>query len=225
MRIPRRFGLATFLFLLTLFTLPVINPLAVADELNDFFPKDDLSDWVVEFHPRLRERALAEKVTPFSLNDGVLHCEGSVGNVGFLRSMRQFCNFEFQAEFLAEAGANNGVCFRAPAYEKETPAHTGYEVQILLREIPDPLTSTGSLYGVSAPMTKLDLEPGRWHSIRIVAKGTRIQAWINGTLIQDFDQSRSAAARERPLCGYLFFQAHGGDTDFRNVKIKKLPAE
>ena len=225
MRITRRSSFGLFVLALALLATPFVRPLTAADSLKDLFPSDDLSDWVVEFHPRLRERAMAEKIKPFSLNHGVLHCEGSVGNVGFLRSTKQFSDFEFQAEFRAVAGGNNGVCFRAPTYEKETPAHTGYEIQILLREIDDPLTSTGALYGISAPMKKMDLESGQWHSIRILAKGTHIQAWINGTLIQDFDQSSSAAARERPLSGYLFFQAHGGDTDFRNVKMKELPAE
>jgi hypothetical protein len=183
-----------------------------------------LSGWVEEFHPRFREKAKDGSLTAFSFDDGVLHCDGSVGNIGFLRTKGQFCNFELEAEFRAAAGANNGICFRAPVYDQKTPAHTGFELQILLRETDEPKGVNGALYSVNPPRTPVTLQPGAWHRVRIRAQGSRIQAWMNETLVQDFDHAAVPETSDRLACGHLFVQSHGGDTDFRKLVIRELPA-
>lgn len=183
-----------------------------------------LSGWEVEFHPRLRERATREVIPAFSFEGDVLKANGAVGNVGFLRYRQPFCDFELKAEFRAPAGTNNGICFRAPAYDRETPAHTGYELQIYLRDVADQASATGALYSVKPPLRKVSLSPDTWHTARILARGTHIQAWINDVLVQDFDQSTEEATRNRPACGYISIQNHGGDTEFRHITVAPLDA-
>lgn len=199
------------------------NPsLLRSDDTVDLLAGNDLSQWVEEFHARHQAKAAAEKWNTFSLKDGVLRCDGSFGNVGFLRYKREFCDFELHAEVRAPAGCNNGICFRAPTYTKPTPAHTGYELQLMWMESKDPLQQTGALYSVLGPAKQVKLRPDAWHKVRILAQGAHIQAWIDGTQVQDYHQDRNEATKDRPLCGYVFVQNHGGDTEFRNFTVRTL---
>ncbi len=193
------------------------------DDFVDLLASTDLSEWVEEFHARARERAAAENLTAFSLRDGILHCDGSVGNIGFIRHKQQFCDFELRVEFRAPEGTNNGICFRAPSYTAKTPAHTGFELQLWLKETDNPTARTGAFYSVNPPLATVRLAPEKWHTARIVCDGPRIRAWLDGALVQDFDQSAHELTKDRPRCGYIFFQSHGGDMDLRNVRIRKLP--
>lgn len=192
-------------------------------EEMDLLGAGDLRDWVEEFHPPLRERATRERWSTFSLRDGVLHCDGSAGNVGFLRFAISFCDFDLRFEIRGGEGCNNGICFRAPIYENQTPAHTGYEMQLIWREVKDPIQATGALYSVTGPIAQARLIPDAWNQVRVLAVGTRIRGWINGTLVQDYDQNSSEDTRNRPRCGYLSVQNHGGDTDFRQMRLRVLP--
>lgn len=188
----------------------------------DLLSAGDLSDWVEEFHPPLRERAARENWSTFSLRDGVLHVDGSVGNAGFLRYTHTFCDFEFQCEVRAPEDCNNGVCFRAPAYENETPAHTGYELQLIWRDVKDPIQATGALYSVNPSLAQVSLLANQWNQVRILTENTRIRAWINEIQVQDYDQTSSEDTRDRPRCGYFSVQNHGGDTEFRNMRVRVL---
>lgn len=183
------------------------------------FPADDLSGWVEEFHKRVRERMKGKRA--FTLKDGVLICDGSVGNVGFIRSTKTYGDFELKCEFRAPQGTNSGICFRAPAYgDGPTPAHTGYELQIDLGGGRDPLQASGSFYSVTPAMALVDIKRDDWNSVHIVCNGPHVKAMINGVVVQDFDQRELEAARERPRSGFLFFQSHGGDIEFRNILVK-----
>ncbi|MCU0227326.1 MAG: DUF1080 domain-containing protein [Bryobacterales bacterium] len=185
----------------------------------DLLGAGDLRDWVEEFHPPLREKAARERWSTFTLRDGVLRCDGSAGNVGFLRFAIAFCDFDLRFEILGGAGCNNGICFRAPIYENQTPAHTGYEMQLMWSEAKDPVQATGGLYSVIGPIAPVSLIPNQWNAIHVLAVGTRIRGWINQTLVQDYDQNSSEDTRNRPRCGYLSVQNHGGDTAFRNMRL------
>lgn len=192
------------------------------DQAIDLLAAGDLSDWVEEFHPRHREQAAAENWSTFRLEDGVLRVDGSRGNIGFLRHTVSFCDFDLSFEARADKGCNNGICFRAPVYENQTPAHTGYELQLLWVDANNPIQATGSLYSVNPPVTPVSLPVNEWISVRVRAEGTRVQGWINDVLVQDYDQNSSEDTRDRPRCGYFFVQNHGGDTEFRNMRVHVL---
>ncbi len=205
--------------------LPAALPLAGGGqprgpEEMDLLGAGDLRDWVEEFHPPLREKAARERLSTFSLRNGVLRCDGSAGNVGFLRYAIAFCDFDLRFEILGGRGCNNGICFRAPVYESQTPAHTGYELQLMWNEAKDPLQATGGLYSVTGPIAPVSLKPDEWNDVRVLAVGSRIRGWINGLLVQDYDQNSSEDTRSRPRCGYLSVQNHGGDTAFRSMRLR-----
>jgi hypothetical protein len=71
-----------------------------------------------------------------------------------------------------------------------------------------------------------DLKPhkhfkdGEWNSYRIVAKGPRIQVWINGTQISDLTDE--AKFKSHPK-GFLGLQVHAvGGKDPLEVRWRKL---
>jgi len=202
-------------------TLPLLGRVSLygSEGFVPLFPADDLSAWVEEFHKRVREQMKGKHA--FSIKDGVLICDGSVGNVGFIRSTKTYGDFELKCEFRAPEGTNSGICFRAPAYgDGPTPAHTGYELQIDLTDGRDPLQSSGSFYSVNPALALVDIKRNGWNTVHIICNGPHVKAMINGTVVQDFDQTKLDSAKERPRSGYLFFQSHGGDIEFRNIVVK-----
>ena len=78
------------------------------------------------------------------------------------------------------------------------------------------VTSTGP-----AP-DNVDLED--WHSMRIVARGSRLQHFVDGQLAVEIVDDWSKAARQ----GEIALQVHSGapmTVWFRNLKLKRLPTE
>ena len=88
----------------------------------------------------------------------------------------------------------------------------------------------GLVYGV-VPSKPGSLKPvGEWNSQEVVAKGSRIKVTLNGTVIVDTDlkgakpidgQQHTGLDRAK---GYLGFMGHGARLEFRNLRIKELPA-
>ncbi len=65
---------------------------------------------------------------------------------------------------------------------------------------------------------------GDWNTYRVVARGNRIQTWINGTLFAELIDTHESARRS----GHLGFQVHSGPPmciHFRNVLLKRTPLE
>jgi len=66
---------------------------------------------------------------------------------------------------------------------------------------------------------------GQWNDFRILMDWTSLQAWINGTLIQDIDLSTHAELRYRLRKGFLGFESLSYPIRFRNLRIRELPAK
>jgi len=192
------------------------------DGFVSLFAGNNLNGWVEEFHARIRETR--PDVRAFHVENGVLICDGSVGNVGFIRYRKELCDFELRAEFLFAKKCNSGIAFRAPAYDgRTTAAHIGYEFQIQDDFGRNPgIDTSGALYSLLAPRLNAIRPAGEWNRVRIVCAGPRILIELNGRVVQDLDQTRMQEAASRPRCGYLSFQSHGGDIRFRNVLLKEL---
>jgi hypothetical protein len=78
--------------------------------------------------------------------------------------------------------------------------------------------------------------PGKWNTVRIVAKGKNVEHWLNGVKILKFERGSgsftNAVATSKfnktdPAFGTvdkgkILLQEHGGKASFRNIKIKSL---
>ncbi len=188
------------------------------------FASGDLSGWVEEQHEFFKKKHPG--VTTWSVKDGVVTCDASRGNCGFLRMDRKLSDFTLRLEYRVPKGCNSGVCVRVPAPynglpDETLPSRTGYEVQILDDPGAAPsLTSTGALYNAVAPEANAARAAGEWNELEIVCRGPRIRVTLNGRVVQDVDQSEAAAIRDRKRAGYLMLQNHGGAIEFRDLRLK-----
>jgi 3-keto-disaccharide hydrolase len=68
---------------------------------------------------------------------------------------------------------------------------------------------------------------GQWNDLRIVARGTKVTATINGETVQDVDLKKYAAkAQGNPhfldTRGHVGLQSWKGRVEFRKLRIKEL---
>jgi hypothetical protein len=168
----------------------------------------------------------------YAAENGALVCKKEGG--GNLFTDREYGDFVLRFEFKLEPGGNNGLAVRAPL--EGNPAYTSMELQILddtadcYKDL-QPYQFHGSVYGV-VPSKPGFLKPvGEWNTQEVVAKGSRIKVVLNGTVIVDTDlkgakpidgQKHTGLDRTK---GYLGFMGHGARLEFRNLRIKELPAD
>jgi hypothetical protein len=189
----------------------------------NLFAAGDLKDWVEEQHNFYR--AKHPKTHTWSIKAGIVACDGSTGNCGYLRYTAKLSNFTLRLEYRIAAGCNSGICIRTPVpYDgnpsKTLPSHRGYEVQILDDAGKPPTkTSTAALYGNVAPKVNAARPAGQWNAMEIVCRGPKIRVTLNGQVVQDVDQTEIEAIRDRPRAGFLSLQNHGGNAEFRNLRV------
>lgn len=133
----------------------------------------------------------------------------------WLRTEKQYGDFELELEYAINAKGNSGILFRS-ALEKN-PSFTGYEMQILDDAGREPKKSTtGALYDVVAANRNMSKPAGEWNQVKINCEGKRIQVKLNGVDVVDY-------TGDRALRGYIGLQNH--DTNavvkFRNIRLKE----
>ena len=180
------------------------------------------------------------------VKDGALtvNREGVPGTPGngnsSLRTARQFGDFELEWEWRNAPGGNSGLFYRATE-DEERPQWTAVEYQLLDGGAhPDgkngPDRWSGAAYALYPPAT--DAKPvavGQWNKSRIVARGNRVEHYLNGKLACRFEiggadwNQRVAASKFAkwkkfgvPARGYIVLQDHGHFTAFRAIRIREL---
>ena len=168
----------------------------------------------------------------YGVKDGVIYC--ARGGGGNLFTEKEYANFVLRFEFKVEPGSNNGIGIRAP-YEGDA-AYMGMEIQVLEDTAPQyanlqPFQYHGSVYGVVAAKRGAAKPVGEWNQEEITANGRNIKVVLNGITIVDADlnavtdaktiQTHPGMLRER---GHIGFLGHGDYVEFRNLRVKELPA-
>ena len=156
---------------------------------------------------------------------------------GDIMTAGAYRDFELEFEWKISSGGNSGVIYRART-GGANPWQSGPEYQVLDDgghvNGRNTLTSAGSVYGLAAPANKTLRPLGEWNTARIVARGTHLEHWLNGTKVLEIDTDSqawlSAAAKipfarnpgfsqnEGPIC----LQDHGSEVWFRNLRIREL---
>lgn len=172
----------------------------------------------------------------WEIRDGVIHRAGAGGDIV---SRTEWLDFELEFEWKVAAKANSGLKYRVGDY---TPAGRGIgpEYQVLddagHPNGTNPKTSAGSLYDLVPPAAAKKLRPvGEWNQSRVVARGPRLEHWLNGEKIIDVDLTSDAwrtalgaskfkaAADFATRKGRLLLQDHGDEAWFRALRIRELP--
>src|SRR5687768_15062890 len=153
---------------------------------------------------------------------------------GDILTREKFTDFDFQWEWRIASNGNSGVKY----FITENPRYPGHEYQLLDDvRARDPKSSTGSFYTIIAPPKDKPLNPpGQWNQSRIRVKGKRVEHWLNGKKIVEYDCGsepvRQAAAQSKyrsvPNYGakipnsHILLTDHRDETWFRNLKIRRL---
>jgi len=211
--------------------LVVCSAKALSDEAIAAKPQallaQDLTGWVEEQHEFYKKKH--PNTTTWSVRDGVVYCDGSTGNCGFLRYEKKLCDFRLTLEYrMVSKKCNSGICFRAAIpyttlNPNTLPSNTGFEFQIMDdADLPASKTGTGAIYNQIEPRENAGLKLGEWNSVEIECRGTTVKAKLNGKLVQDFDYTKVPALAKREACGFIALQNHGGTAEFRKIQLIEL---
>ena len=162
------------------------------------------------------------------------------GKGGDIVTVNEYKDFELSVDFNIEPGCNSGVKYFYTNYK--IGGNLGMEYQVLDDQLAEDNKKDnhlcGSFYDVLTPnaAVKKVNAPGKWNTIRIVAKGKNVEHWLNGIKILEFTRgsksfidgvATSKFNKTDPAFGMvekgkILLQEHGGVASFRNIKIKLL---
>jgi quinoprotein glucose dehydrogenase len=180
----------------------------------------------------------------YSVEDGVIvgrTAEGSENS--FLCTRREFADFELELEVMVDSVTNSGIQIRSqvkPVTVGDGPnARAGrvHGPQVEMQRNHRPGTpTTGLIYGEALGTGWLSSEDkiqnghhylhnDGWNKMRIVARGPRIQTWVNGQAVEDLVNEE---VYKRHPKGFIGLQMHGIENNgpfemkWRNIKIRYL---
>ena len=162
----------------------------------------------------------------FTVEDGAIVGRTSASSASmnsFLCTTREFGDFELELETMVDRVTNQGIQIRSRA--KPVATGRGFEnaagrvhgPQVEVRRYYKGLPASGMLYGEALGTGWLTspakIEAGHryfvdddWNRIRIVARGPRIQTWVNGNPVEDLVSDE--VYRTNPS-GFIGLQIHG----------------
>jgi hypothetical protein len=168
---------------------------------------------------------------------------GEAAHGGDIVTVDEYGDFELKVDVKLTKGANSGIKYFVTE-KLGTPGRgsaIGLEFQLLDDAVhPDAKAGKagnrtfGSLYDlIAAPANKPVKPIGEWNTAHIVSKGTKVEHWLNGTKLLEFDRASDAFAAlvaeskykgytgfGRAKSGHILLQDHGNTVYFRNVKVK-----
>ncbi|NNE93382.1 MAG: DUF1080 domain-containing protein [Verrucomicrobiales bacterium] len=175
----------------------------------------------------------------YEVKDGTIHgttAEGSKNT--FLVSEKQFGDFELEFEVKVHDSLNSGCQIRSLLKDVDKDNSYGGRVHGPQVEIESSPGQAGYIYGEATGLGWLSPEPqdkshahnhmknGKWNHFKIIAKGPRIQTWINGNAVADLTHKEIYESHPK---GHIGLQVHGikkgtgpFDVAWRNLKLKKL---
>jgi hypothetical protein len=149
----------------------------------------------------------------------------------FLCTLVEYGDFELEFDVKVDDGLNSGVQIRSQTKDGPLGRVNGPQV-----EIESGPAQAGYIYGEATGRGWLDPESElkmhehfknrEWNAFRVVAKGPRIQTWINGQQIEDLTDEPIFQTHPK---GFIALQVHGiGDKKesyevrWRNIRIREI---
>lgn len=168
---------------------------------------------------------------------GCLHLLKTPNQGGELITVETFDNFEFEWGWKIATNANNGIKYFVTEARPDAPGHE-YQMVDDRRE-PRPKHVTGSFYDVVAPILPTGVKPpGQWNKSRLVVRGNQVEHWLNGRKLLSYEigsaELKAALAdskfRNTPefgkkIKGHIMLTNHHGETWYRKLRIRELPAQ
>ncbi len=202
----------------------------------------EISDWTPLFDGKTLDGWIQKNGTAtYRVEDGTIVGQTTPGSPNsFLCSEKDYGDFELTFEVkLFNDALNSGVQIRSQTKSPENGEAFGRVngPQVEIESSGENGAEAGYLYGEACggwmtPEAKLiptkTFKDGEWNRYRVVAKGPRIQTWINDQPIEDLVDDAKFASHPK---GFIGLQVHGvGDAGpyevaWRDIKIRELPAK
>lgn len=231
--------------LLTLLSSMLLLGHAMAAEHNTLSDAEKKEGWRLLFDGKSTQGWVGIGSSSFpekgwSVVDGVL-IHQKAGGGGDIVTQKAFTNFELSFEWKIGETGNSGVKYNLPNPAK----NVGFEYQLLDdARHPDGVKNgashqTGALYDLIEPNPTRKINPvGQWNQSRLLVDGKHVEHWINGGSCVSFEiqsedmQKRIAASKYKKIESFgiktaspILLQDHGDEVQFRNLKIRELPAK
>ncbi|HEX7897462.1 MAG TPA: DUF1080 domain-containing protein [Planctomycetota bacterium] len=178
--------------------------------------------------------------------DGVLaRVAGGAGGKGAgggddIVTLEEFENFELSLEWKLVPGGNAGILYRV-VEQAATSWHEAPEMQVLddaKWPTRDKRQLAGACYDLYAPSKAVVKPAGEWNQARLKVDGSKVEHWLNGEKIVEYEigsedwNKRVAASKfkDKPLFakaakGRICVQDHSDRGEYRNIKIRVMPAK
>lgn len=174
----------------------------------------------------------------WQVRDGLLVFDPAAGDGGDLVTRETFSDFILELDWRVEPGGNSGLFYRADE-DAEVIWHRAPELQILDDDAHadggSPVTSAGSVYALYPPTEDVVNPAGEWNHVRVVARGPRVEHWMNGTKIVEYQvgspdwNQRVADSKFDQYPGFgenmegrIGLQDHGDTVWFRDIRIRPI---
>jgi hypothetical protein len=156
-----------------------------------------------------------------------------IGRQAWLYTKDVYGEFDLHVEYFLPSGGNSGVSIRdgsrghnaigetdaerpdLAAFPKTTPAHIGYEIQII--DDDKETYPTDSVYSF-VPAKTGAYRKGEWNALDIESRNDRIRVRLNGELVAEYPGEPG-----RAKVGPIGLQLHDlfSVVMFRNIRIRK----
>jgi hypothetical protein len=213
--------------------------LAIAAALDD---ARAAGDWVNLFDGKTLDGWVQRNGTAsYRVTDGAIVGRTSEGSPNsFLATAQEYADFELEFEVKVDDALNSGVQIRSRTRQRSTgegaddQAGRVFGPQVEIEASPG---LAGFVYGEATrrgwltPQERLrpheHFRNGEWNRYRVVARGPRIQTWLNGQPIEDLTDE--ATYRSHPK-GFIGLQVHSVDPGigpyevaWRRLHLRELP--
>lgn len=184
----------------------------------------------------------------WKVKDGVLYLDAvkregggwQVADGGDIITQDAYENYELSLEWKISQCGNSGIIFNVvESDEYDYVWQTGPEMQILDNSChPDakfPTHKAGDLYDMIETRYLTVKPAGEWNHVRIISNGGKVQFWLNGYRVVDFDMKsedwNNMVAKSKfkgmpgfgkSTKGHIALQDHSDPVYFRNIKIKEM---
>ncbi|HLT06559.1 MAG TPA: DUF1080 domain-containing protein [Cyclobacteriaceae bacterium] len=242
----------------TLFFAPLIVCLACTNQPNHQQSLDQPTaevssaankndDWEILFDGQRLDRWRSVKSDTFPSRAWVIEDDALVlnGKGGDIITKDKYSDFELVWEFKLTPEANSGIkYFVDTLVHQETGevAFNGPEYQIIddtnheaIKDDPNGLSSSASLYLLYAPEDKMLHPAGEWNEGKIIAKGNQVEHWLNGTMVVRYERGSDDFFKRKSQTkfkaytdygqvkeGHILITDHQDKVYFRNIKIRRL---
>ena len=203
---------------------------ATNEKWADLLAGDNLDNW---------EMYSQEELEGWELVDGELRASGAGWDAEKdLITKVDYADFELELEWKIAPGHSSGIFYLVP----KDGVHQIYELAPEYQVMDDagwdsplePNQLTAGNYAMHAPEGAGPLPVGEWNTTRIVVRQPRVEHWLNGTKVVDYElgsedwKARKAAGKWAGVDDYALATSgriglqNAGEVTYRNIRIREL---